>query len=189
MKANKLIGLCLLMVLLTFNVQAQVHQGVYLSVDDYIANKIIPDTGLCKIQANSIFKPNKVCLTIGHKKYKYCKDSLYAYVEAGIMYRVNHSDKRDYRVREQGVIIIYTVNEPEYGYKNIKLVPQYYFSVNLSSGIIPLSLINIKKAFPDAMKLHHYLDMEFYRQDVTAYNEAARMYHINYLLKQLNEQL
>ena len=191
MKKSSLIiyGLCIWLVVITSVATAQVNQGVYLSMDNYMANQIIPSNGLCKIQTNTMFNANSIWLRVAHKKYKYSKDSIYAYKKEGIIYRCNHWDKRDYKVMEQGTIIIYAINEPVSGYKNIKLIPHYYFSVNLGSVIIPLSIINIKKAFPDDIKLHHYLDMEFYQKDITSYNETNSTYQINYLFQQLNKQL
>lgn len=180
-------SLCFWLVLIMPLAEAQVKQGVYLTMDDYIVNQITPYNGLCKIQTNTLFNTNSICLTIDHKEYKYLRDSIYAYKKEEIVYRCNHADKRDYKIVEQGTIIIYTINEPVYGYKNIRLVPHYYFSVNLSSVIIPLSVINIKKAFPDNIKLHQYLDMEFYQKDISSYNEANNTYQINYLFQLLNK--
>ena len=163
------------------NFLAAQQLGVYKTELDFIQNQIFPDSGASILQSNTVFS-NTI---IAHKNgIKYCfkKDSIFGYNHKTGSFRCNHLDKQDYQIMENGNVVIYMIMEPTYGYKNFVLKPQYYFSLNLSSPILPLSIINIKRAFPENERLHHYLDIEFYQKEISMYNMDFNTYQINYLI-------
>jgi hypothetical protein len=59
----------------------------------------------------------------------------------------------------------------------------YFFSVGPDGEVIPLSIVNLKKAFPDNHRFHDALDMVF-RNDsqLTRYDDFHKMFKVNRLL-------
>jgi hypothetical protein len=157
------------------------HWGVYKTELDFIQNQIFPDGGASKLQSNTVFNNTIIAYKNG-VKYCFKKDSIFGYNNKSGSFRCNHLDKQDYQIMENGKVVIYMIMEPTYGYKNFVLKPQYYFSENLSSSILPLNIINIKRAFPENERLHHYLDIEFYQKEISMYNSTYNTYQINYLI-------
>lgn len=159
---------------------AQSKQGVYLTKHDFIQNKITPELGVNKLHTTSKF----IALKVNNIKYKYNKDSVFGYTDKNNIYRCNHEDKKDYCLVENGEIAIYILYETEYENKNAIREPHYYFSKNLDSKIVPLTIFNIKKMFPDNEKLQRQLDIEFYQKEISFYNKTLNTYQINFLIKQ-----
>ena len=59
----------------------------------------------------------------------------------------------------------------------------YFFSVGPNGDILPLTLVNLKKAFPDNHKFHDSLDMAFkHDSDLRKYDDFHKMFKINRLL-------
>ena len=59
----------------------------------------------------------------------------------------------------------------------------YFFSVGSNGELLPLTIINLKKAFPDNHIFHDGLDMTF-RDDsqLTKYDDFHKMFKVNRLL-------
>ena len=174
---------CYLVLLQLFvqSVLAQSKLGVYKTELDFIQNQIFPDGGVSKLKTNSVFNNSIIAYKNGIK-YCFKKDSIFGYNSKSGSFRCNHLDKQDYQIMENSKVVIYMIMEPTYGYKNFVLKPQYYFSLNPSSPILPLNIINIKRAFPENERLHHYLDIEFYQKEISMYNSIYKTYQINYLI-------
>ena len=59
----------------------------------------------------------------------------------------------------------------------------YFFSVGASEEIFPLTILNLKKAFPDDHRFHDSLDMMFKNDSqLTKYDGFHKMYKVNRLL-------
>jgi hypothetical protein len=60
---------------------------------------------------------------------------------------------------------------------------RYFFSVGPTGDILPLTITNLKKAFPDNHKFHDSLDMMF-RSDssLNKYDDFHKMFKVNRLL-------
>jgi hypothetical protein len=59
----------------------------------------------------------------------------------------------------------------------------YFFSVGLKGEILPLTILNLKNAFPDNHAFHDSLDMMFKNDwQVTKYDDFHNMYKVNRLL-------
>jgi len=159
---------------------AQTKLGVYYTEQDFIENKITPEQDAQKLHSKSKF----IVLKVNNSKIKFNKDSIFGYKDKNASYRCNHIDKHDYEILEIGEIVIYKRLISVYGNKTMVLEPQFYFSQNLSSNILPLTIINIKRTFLSNEKLHHYLDIEFYDKKITFYNKELNTYQINFLIKE-----
>jgi hypothetical protein len=159
---------------------------VYLSWQDYNAGKLTPENGQCKIKKHKTFNKKYIYVIVDGKNTRYNKDSIFGYKDEHFTYR--YYNKEEYLIKEKGEIMIYVFYELESGPKNYVFKPHFYFSKDAASSIAPLSVINIKRAFPDNFTLHHYLDIEFYGKDIAAYDNENNTYKINNLLKRLNQK-
>jgi hypothetical protein len=176
----------MMLLCISFNdIRAQEGQGVYLTWQDYYKGMLTPGNGQCKIKNHRVFQKKYIDAMAGGKNYRYHKDSLFGYRNGKFIYRFYKQE--EYLLAEQGEIIIYILYEPGYGPKNFVQNPCFYFSRDAASEVLPLSVMNVKRAFAGDLRLHHYLDMEFYRADVAAYDKTHGMYKINYVLKQLHQ--
>src|SRR5262245_21976314 len=59
----------------------------------------------------------------------------------------------------------------------------YFFSVGPTGDVLPLTILNLKKAFPDNHAFHDFLDMAFkHDSDLTKYDDFHKMFKVNRLL-------
>ncbi len=166
---------------------AQSNSGVYLNATDYLTNTLTQACGDCKIKSHEVFYTKVLEVVNEGNKFTFQKDSIYGYKSGSDSYRINHDDNEAYLIAEAGAIIIYILHEPENSTKAFSQRPHFYFSKDATSGILPLTAINLKKTFPGDLRLQHYLDLEFYQTDIASYNEEHHLYQINYLLNQLKQ--
>jgi hypothetical protein len=60
---------------------------------------------------------------------------------------------------------------------------EYFFSVGLNGEILPLTILNLKNAFPDNHAFHDRRDIVFkHNSQLTKYDDFHRMYKVNRLL-------
>jgi hypothetical protein len=63
------------------------------------------------------------------------------------------------------------------------LEKEYFFSVGLGGEIVPLTILNLKNAFPNNHAFHDSLDMVFKNNSqLTKYDDFHKMYKVNRLL-------
>src|SRR2546428_7567152 len=59
----------------------------------------------------------------------------------------------------------------------------YFFSVGPNGEVLPLTIANLKKAFPDSHRFHDNLDMAFRNDSQLAkYDDFHKMFKVNRLL-------
>ena len=82
-------------------------------------------------------------------------------------------------------ILIYKYADPSHPPKEAqKYVPTYFFVMSSSDELIPLSKMNLKKAYPVNHPFHDALDANFKEdKELINYDEFHKMYKINWLLK------
>jgi hypothetical protein len=65
----------------------------------------------------------------------------------------------------------------------------YFFSIGPNGDVMPLTILNLKKAFPDNHAFHDLLDMTFkHDSDLTKYDEFHKMFKVNRLLEASSER-
>jgi hypothetical protein len=65
----------------------------------------------------------------------------------------------------------------------------YFFSVGPNGDVTPLTILNLKKAFPVNHTFHDFLDMSFkHDSDLTRYDEFHKMFKVNRLLDASSER-
>ena len=170
------------------------YGGIFLNAQDYKDNKLSYsyncESPSVKIKFNHFFSKKYIEIISGDKKTRLYKDSIFGYRDCKQKeYRFYKDYDHEYQVVENKNIIIYIADEPVTSStgKTVNLVPHYFFSSTLNSAILPLTIINLKRAFPDNLKFHDLLDVEFYDiKTISTYDDTHKMYKINYLLSQSN---
>src|ERR687885_599424 len=87
-------------------------------------------------------------------------------------YRVVGNDR--YQVIEAKALYIYTLDVIVRKGASEKA---YFFSVGPNGDVLPLTILNLKKAFPDNHTFHDLLDMSFkHDSDLTKYDVFHKMF-------------
>src|SRR5262245_284748 len=93
-------------------------------------------------------------------------------------YRVVGTDR--YQILEAKALYIYSLDVLVRKGASEKT---YFFSVGPNGDVVPLTILNLKKAFPENHAFHDLLDMSFkHDSDLTKYDEFHKMFKINRLL-------
>lgn len=162
------------------------HSGIYITVNDYKEGRLsyVDD----KVRFNHFLCKNYITIVKKNSPLHLCKDSIYGYKDVSQNnYRFYNVRDLEYRILENKTIVIYSIqcSIPTSSGKGVETITSYYFSTGLNTPIVPLTVIGLKRAFPDNLKLHDKLDVEFYNKNLIAdYDYAHKMYRVNYLLSQ-----
>ncbi|HTS45595.1 MAG TPA: hypothetical protein VMH01_14450 [Puia sp.] len=100
-------------------------------------------------------------------------------------YRVYNNEK--YEIVESGSLFIYHRYESEELTRGKEMIKtdKYYFSKDVNSEIQPLTIENLKNAFPLNHKFHYAIDAEFRSdKELLAYDKYLKTYKIEYLYSQ-----
>lgn len=165
--------------------------GVYNNYEDYKIGKV---TLACKcnssdkIKLNHFFSKNHIALIKDGKNYRFSKDSIFGYRDCKQNdYRFYKERDKEYKIVENKSIVIYVADVAltSANGKAREFVKKYFFSTSLTSPILPLDATNLKRAFPDNLKLHSLLDLDFYSEsDIAGYDTIHKTYKVNFLLSQ-----
>ena len=94
-------------------------------------------------------------------------------------YRVVGSDR--YQVLEAKALYIYSLDVLV---RKGTFDKAYFFSVGPNGDLLPLTILNLKKQFPDNHAFHDLLDMWFkHDSDLTRYDQFHKMFKVNRLLE------
>jgi hypothetical protein len=97
-------------------------------------------------------------------------------------YRLYHA--QNYRILDSTEFFLYYRYEQQEHIKGKELLKTdcYFFSKDAGSQIQPLTIGNLKAAFPDNNRFHYLLDAEFHQDsELMSYDSYAKMYKIKYL--------
>lgn len=167
--------------------------GVYMTSGDYNKGTIslsfdCKSSG--KIKLHHFFAGRHVDIIADGKKTKLNKDSIFGYHNCkNEDYRFYKTYDEEFLIRENKGIVIYSsyVRVPSSNMKENKVEMKYFFSKTINSEIMPLTILNLKRAFPDNSKFHDMLEMEFGGgESLVAYSVTDKMYKINVLFNQSN---
>jgi hypothetical protein len=163
--------------------------GIYLSAQDYQNGKLAPAD---KIHLNEFVSSHYIDVIKDKRTIRYCKDSIFGFRDkAGKDYRFFKNYDQAYRIMENKTLVIYATYQPTHTSKGITapMIPSYFFSTNLNGAIYPLTINNLKNAFPENMKFHDMLDRSFNDgTPVSAYDDANKMFKVNYLINKSLKQ-
>ncbi len=163
------------------NVNAQKsNTGVYLSAEDFSSKKTSYEGA--KIKTNLLFNPLDIKVVQEDKTTTLYKVNVYGY---------KTSDNKTYRYYNG---VAYEVLNPQNGFLIYKLnrlsfsknqqQPFYFFSTNADAPVQSLTIMNVKKAYPDDRNLHYAIDMLFRNdEDLLRYDSYYNQYKIVELIK------
>ncbi len=163
--------------------------GIYMNSREYSAGKLslsFSCNSSAKIKLHHTFAGKYAEVINGGMKTRLYKDSIFGYHNSDNEdYRFYKSYDEEFRILESKGIVIYSsyvrASSPT-GKKN-DLALTYYFSKTIDSEILPLTVWNLKRAFPGNIKLHELLDLEFGSgKPLSTYLAKDKIYLINYLL-------
>ena len=91
-----------------------------------------------------------------------------------------------YQIVDRNTVYIYTL---DIHVRKGALEKNYFFSVGPDGDVQPLTVLNLKKAFPGNHTFHDYLDMSFkHDSDLTAYDDFHNVFKVNRLLAASTER-
>jgi len=161
------------------------HSGIYLTLANFHAGKLTYEID-CSKEKHKIKLHDfagKAYIDVIHDGVKHTlqKKDIYAFVDCdnNVFRFFNNSE---YQLHESLAISIYSKQESQSEYKSFKLVDVYYFSVGDTGAIKPLTIENLKYAFPDNHKFHDMLDAQFKDvTDIAEFDTFHKVYRVNHL--------
>ncbi len=167
----------------------QDQSGVYLSQGDFENNKLSYATNTAsetsKIRFNEFFDKPFITVNQDGKREQLFKDEIFAYKNKGNIIRT--SNFTAYNFAGKGVIWIYYKDLNVSQGKGIRKERKYFYSTSGSGEIIPLTIFNLKKSFPDKHLFHDFLDAQFRRDsELSLYDSFEKKYKVNHLLETTN---
>ena len=157
--------------------------GVWLTAADFASGTLTAagprDSSSHKMLLHdSIFGKPYIEVMHNGETFKYDKNAIWGFRDYdGKSYRF--VDEVAYEVREAGRLIIYTKDDWVAGRKG-RTEPSYYFSVGAFGAVTPLTILNLKSAFPTNHRFHDYLDMM--PGSVTDFDQFHNTYRVNHFL-------
>ncbi|MEO7990402.1 MAG: hypothetical protein ABI663_12725 [Chryseolinea sp.] len=161
------------------------NSGVYLSASDFASGKLAYEIN-CSTEKHTIKLNeflNQDYITVIHDKqsHKLQKKEIFGYKDCdNLTYRfAGNSHYVILNPTEKIILYKHTIEAS----KNQKEEVHYYFSVSGAGEMQTLTLMNLKKAFPDNHKLHDAIDAEFKSDNELAqYDSFHKQYKVNRLL-------
>lgn len=151
-----------LAVALIISYTANSQAGVYKSATDFVTGNLEhskPEYGKHKIRTDIPFNKYVVKVVDGEESHKYFKWDLY-----GFKNRRNEAfrfyNEKSYRIVDTASFLIYAREENVVRGKEKTRETRYYFSKSAESRLIPLTIRNLKYAFPNR-EFHDLLDLQF----------------------------
>jgi hypothetical protein len=192
----KIVTTIILLSIVASNLKAQTASyGLYKSSKDYNNKTMSPVLNKMninnRISLNHFFSGKSVKVVQNGNTSYFLKDSLFGYRDGNQQdYRFYTKENKEYQILENKSIVIYYVADvlvTTYNGRtlNVKHSPAYFFSKSLNGKIQPLTIQNLKQAFPGNLEFASMLDLYFGDDiPVSFYNNESKMYEVNYILEQ-----
>lgn len=175
--------------LVSFVIVVNAQSGVYLTFNDFENNRLTYSTESVsdenKIRFNEFIAKPYIIVKHNGEKVHIFKDEIYAYKNKGAIVRTWNFTP--YYFLEKGPIWLYYrdvyTSEP----KGIQRVRKYFYSTYGKGEILPLTVHNLKRSFPDNDLFHIYLDAQFRNDaDLAHYDNYANKHKVNVLLAKVS---
>ena len=169
-----------------FGYSQEQASGIYLTQLDFENRKLSYSTAdeseTNKIRFNEFIEKPFINIKHNGEKIILFKDDIYAYQTKGKIVRTHNFES--YNFLESGVIWIYYKDLTIPLGKGIKRERKYFYSVSGKDKVLPLTIINLKKSFPQKHAFHNLLDAQFRKDaDLVSYNRLERKFQVNHLLE------
>ena len=164
--------------------------GIYLTAEDF-QNARLTSQSKCgspghKTELHDVLQKPYIEVTHEGETRRYEKSQIYGFRSCGGQdYRF--VEKNEYEILESLGLAIYAHDVPARNPKDtsrgLATSREYFFSGGAGGSVLPLTIANVKKAFPDNHAFHDGLDMTFHTDDeLSQYDTFHRMFKINRLL-------
>ncbi len=158
------------------------NSGVYLSASDFAAGKLAYEincsTEKHKIKLNEFLNQDYITVVHNKQSHKLQKKEIFGFKDCdNLTYRfTGNSQYVMLNPTEKILLYKHTIDAS----KNQKAETHYYFSVSGADEMQALTLMNLKKAYPENHKLHDALDAESKTDDELAgYDSFHKVYKVN----------
>lgn len=173
----------ILIALVTFASFAKAqNSGVYLTASDFESGKLTYGIDCAKekhkIKLHEFLGKDYITVVHNQQSNNLKKNEIFGYKDcSGVVSRLG-LDKHYEIVNPTEKILIYKIETP--ASKSQSKKTSYYFSATPGSDIQYLTLMNLKKAFPENHRFHDALDTEFKSDnDLTQYDSFHKVFKIN----------
>lgn len=159
----------------------KVNEGIYLTANDFTSSKISYENNQkYKLYLHEPFNQSTIKITNGNEVTTLNKDSIFGYRSNDNTY-YRFYNKSEYEIMNPSEkILLYSTTSSEGSFKNKRTVTKYFFSVNASSPIYPLSKSYLKTAFFNQIKFIELLNTYFQNDDeLMAYDNTNKIYNLN----------
>jgi hypothetical protein len=156
------------------SIAAQVHYTasgkgcscIYISAREYKQSKpsFNCDSLCVNIRLNHFFSGNYIIVQCKGKKYRLNKDSIWGYTNGkSEHFRFYKSHDEEYKIIDTGKIVLYSYPVIIWSGNGrfIRSEQRYFFSKTIDSPILPFTTLELKRAFPENLKFHDMLDLQF----------------------------
>jgi hypothetical protein len=162
-----------------FSTAAFAQNGVYLTAEDFANKQVRYDD----VNAYIPFRYGKVKVSDGDKKLLLDKKDVYGYRQGDQDYRI--IDNNSYRVVDADHFPIYSRKVETSKGKGRVAETQYFFSAAPGGELQPLTIANLKRAFPENERFHQLLDLQFRHDDELAkYDSFSKTFRIKSIYTQ-----
>ncbi|MEQ9469000.1 MAG: nuclear transport factor 2 family protein [Ekhidna sp.] len=172
----------------------EIRSGIYLNVqayeNDQLTYEIDCSSEKHKIKPNTHKKRGSFRVVHNKQKIDLNKEEVYGYRDCkGRDFRFENNVS--YEIIFIGHLILYSnyVDDGLDENGNMRRKKVYFFSKLLSSDIIPLSVENLKNAYPNNHKFHDLIDTNFSSGSITAYDDFHDTYKVNRYLALSREDI
>jgi hypothetical protein len=167
--------------------------GIYLTATDYAQAKLTAlgecneDSQKHKLEVHDLLNKPYIDVTHDGEHQRHAKADLFGYRSCdGLDYRL--IGNLEYRILEARELYIYTHEVPARLGKGTARgqseLADYFFSVGAEGPVQPLTVPNVKKAFPNNHRFHDSLDAAFgWWTGPEQYDDFHHMFRVNHLLE------
>lgn len=185
------VTLVLVLVCCFFSQAQNRENGIYMSQEDFENQKLSFATNnpseKSKIKFNEFLDKPYVSIKQNGEKIILFKDDIFAYRKNNKIVRT--CNFVSYIFVEKGPIWIYYKDLNNSQGKGYKRERKYYYSVSGTGKIIPLTISNLKKSFPNKNLFHHFLDAKFRTDDdLSSHDNLENKLKVNHLLETIISQ-
>lgn len=171
----------------TFSIYGQKIVGIYKNESSYLQNKYSEEVNLnnvTKIHINEIFNTNYIVISKENSKYQIPKDSVFAYVKNnGVKYRLYKGEEYEILNSNQPITLYKKLHRVINNNKGVSYHTRYFFSLNNSTEIRPLTLSDLKsKCEGQYDNFITYVEL-YFRHDgeLFEYDHTHKKHKINHL--------
>jgi hypothetical protein len=136
--------------------------GLYKNADDYLSGKLEhekQDFEKHRLHTDRLFNKYVVKVVENGEAHKYFKWDLYGYKNKNNQ-NFRFFNEKSYRIVDTTSFVVYAREENIVNGKEKRRETRYYFSKNAESRILPLTIRNLKFAYPNR-DFHDLLDVHF----------------------------